>query len=241
MPDPRLIATAYAGAASFDYVAEEQGQRATAARWLERLEAHAGAPRRLLDLGCWVGYLLVEAERRGWHATGVEPSAFAATFARDRLGLDVIEGDLFSHELTGQTFDVVTMNDVIEHLAEPGEALDRAAELLAGGGIVGLLIPDAGSAIARMLGRRWWSVIPTHLQYFTRRSIGVLLRRHGFDVVEIATAPKAFTVRYYLDRLSGYSESGGRAAVAAASRLGVADRLWAPDFRDRMAVIARRR
>jgi hypothetical protein len=79
------------------------------------------------------------------------------------------------------------------------------------------------------------------VHYFTRRSIRALLHRHGFDILDIDTAPKVFTVGYYLQRIAGYSDRAGRALVAAAAATGVADRLWAPDFRDRMAVIARRR
>jgi hypothetical protein len=58
-------------------------------------------------------------------------------------------------------------------------------------------------------------------------------------VVEQDTQPKAFTVRYYLSRIEGYSPAAGRALVRVAERVGVADRLWAPDFRDRMLTIAR--
>ena len=128
---------------------------------------------------------------------------------------------------------------VIEHLRDPGVALDRARAVLRRDGLVGLVLPDAGSAVARAMGRRWLSVIPTHVQYFTRHSIRVLLERHGFAVVSVGTAPKVFTVRYYLQRISGYSERVGEALVAAASAAGVADRAVAPDLRDRMRVIAR--
>ncbi|MDQ3768722.1 MAG: class I SAM-dependent methyltransferase [Actinomycetota bacterium] len=102
-----------------------------------------------------------------------------------------------------------------------------------------LALPDAGSRVARALGARWWSVIPTHVQYFTRGSLATLLGRHGWQVLDVATAPKAFTVRYYLERTGGYSPAAARGLVRAARIARVADRMWAPDFRDRMQVIAR--
>jgi SAM-dependent methyltransferase len=242
MPPGELLEHGYAAAQSDDYVGEEAGQRETARRALERIERHA--PRgALLDLGSWVGFLLAEARDRGWRrVVGVEPSEFASAFARERLGLDeVITADLFDAPLQAGTFDAITMGDVIEHLTEPADALSRIRSQLAPGGVLWLALPDAGSRVARALGRRWWSVLPTHVQYFTRTSLQVLLERSGFEQLEVTTAPKAFTVRYYLGRIGGYSPAAGRALVAAASAVHVADRMWAPDFRDRMAVIARPR
>jgi len=256
MPSDAELSEAYGEAESEDYVEEEAGQRATAAAVLAAVERHvppAGAPgaewipagesrsgRRLLDLGCWVGFLLAEAESRGWEALGVEPSEFASSHARSR-GLDVRTEDLLAASLPAGAFDAVVLGDVIEHLPRPGEALERIARLLAPGGVLVLMVPDAGSRLARAMGRRWWSVIPTHVHYFTRASLRTLLERHGYTVLEVGTQPKAFTVGYYLSRISGYSRPLGRALVAAARRAGLADRLWAPDFRDRMLVIARGR
>ena len=91
------------------------------------------------------------------------------------------------------------------------------------------------------MGARWWSVLPTHVHYFTRDSLATLLRRRGFEPLVIRTAPKAFSVAYYLDRIGGYSRPVANGLVRAAQAAGVAERMWAPDFRDRMAVVARSR
>ena len=239
MPSDAVLSEAYGDAASEDYVDEEAGQRETARRILERVEAHV-APGRLLDLGCWVGFLLAEAGPRGWTAQGVEPSTWASTYARDELGLDVVQDDLFTADLPLGSFDAVVLGDVIEHLPRPVEALERIESLLAPGGVIVMMLPDAGSRLARAMGARWWSVIPTHVQYFTRRSMTTLLQRNGWTPLELRTAPKAFTVKYYLERIGGYSQPLADGLVRGASAAGVAERMWAPDFRDRMLVIARR-
>ena len=250
MPADAVLERAYADAASEDYVSEEAGQRETARRALTRIEAqltpapippHNGGPRHrtLLDLGCWVGFLLAEAGERGWEATGVEPSSFASAYARDRLGLDVRTGDLFATDLPLRHYDAIVMGDVIEHLPRPGDALDRMAELLRPGGIAWMALPDAGSAVARGLRSRWWSVLPPHVQFFTRGSLRTLLESRGWTVLEISSSPKAFSVRYYLERVGGYSPALARLLVRGARAARLADRMWAPDFHDRMAVIAR--
>jgi SAM-dependent methyltransferase len=237
-PTDAELAAAYGEAESEDYVEEEAGQRETARIALDRIERHA-APGKLLDLGCWVGFLLAEARDRGWETLGIEPSEFASAYARDRLALDVRTEDMFEAELPESSCDAVVVADVIEHLVRPADALDRIASLLKPGGVVYLALPNAGSRIARRLGERWWSVIPTHVHYFTRPSLFTLLRRRGFEPLWAGSAPKSFTVRYYLERIGGYSEPAARALAGAAAAAGVADRMWAPDFHDRMAVVAR--
>ena len=240
MPSEESLAEAYGEAESGDYVEEEEGQRATARVVLDRLEP-LEPPRRLLEIGCWVGFLLAEAEQRGLQAQGIEPSDFAAAYARDRLGLEVQHAGLAEAELPGSAFSAVVMADVIEHLIDPGAALRRCRELLAPGGKIALVLPDSGSVLARAMGRRWWSVIPTHVQYFTRSSLALLLEREGYELLAVATSPKAFTVRYYLGRLAGYSGALAATAIGAAERAGLAERIWAPDFGDRMIVVARPR
>jgi SAM-dependent methyltransferase len=237
-PDETNLADAYAEAESGDYVEEEQGQRATARIALDAIERHTHAG-RVLDLGCWVGFLLDEARARGWETVGVEPSQFASAFARDHLGLDVRTADLWSGELEPGSFDAIVLGDVLEHLPEPGQALERIRALSRPRGVLYLALPDAGSRVARIMRGRWWSVIPTHVHYFTRSSLARLLNANGWQVLEQRTAPKAFTVRYYLGRTGGYSPALSRTLVGAAALAGIADRVWAPDFRDRMAVVSR--
>jgi SAM-dependent methyltransferase len=225
------VASLYEEAESSAYEEEEAGQRATALGVLERIERFSRG--RLLDYGCWVGFLASEAARRGWAVVGVEPSRWAAERARSR-GVDVVDSP-------DGPFDAIVLGDVIEHLPDPGAELDRLGALLGPGGVIWIATPDAGSRVARLLGPRWWSVIPTHLHLFNRRSLTRLLERHGFEVLAMGTSPKRFTVAYYLSRLGGYWPPLGRGLVALARAARVAERLWTPDFRDRFEVVARRR
>jgi SAM-dependent methyltransferase len=239
-PSDAELEAAYAEAASDDYVEEEAGQRYSFRSVLERIERYAPERGRILDVGCWVGFLLAEARDRGWReCVGIEPSTVASSYARERLGLDVRTEELFTADLPIGHFDVVVMGDVLEHLTRANAALDRIGELLRPGGLIALELPDAGSRVARLLGPRWWSVIPTHIHYFTRQSAATMLRRHGYEPLFVATDPKSFTVRYYLDKGGGYLPAVSKALIAIAERLGVADRMWTPDFRDRMVMIAR--
>jgi hypothetical protein len=79
-----------------------------------------------------------------------------------------------------------------------------------------------------------------HLQYFTRGSMRRLLEGSGFTVASIRTHAKAFSARYYAERLGGYSPAVERAATRVLQTVHQDRRLVAPDFRDRMEVIATR-
>jgi hypothetical protein len=67
-----------------------------------------------------------------------------------------------------------------------------------------------------------------------------LLEARGFTVQSVRSHAKAFTARYYAERAGAFLPPAGRLATALVERTGRADRLVAPDFRDRMAVIATR-
>lgn len=236
MPPPQSVAAAYGDAADPVSIREEDGQVTTAERGLQWLESVV-PPGRLLDIGCWTGSLLVAARRRGWEPLGVEPSHWAAQRARER-GVDVIEGDLDTADVPPDGFDAVAMCDVLEHLAAPADALTVVRRLLRPHGALYLTVPDAGSPLARAMGRRWWSVLPMHLHYFTRSSMRMVLEHSGFRVVGVRTHAKVFTARYYAERLAGYSRATERAAQSALRATRLADRAVAPNFGDRMQVIA---
>ena len=239
LPSPEAMDEAYTDAADPVSLREEEGQVETARRALADVERVID-PGRVVDIGCWTGSFLVAARERGWDPVGLEPSKWASDRARER-GLDVRTAGIDAHGLDDASFRLVAMCDVLEHLDRPGEAVDTMRSLLERGGALYLTVPDAGSRLARLMGRRWWSVLPMHVQYFTRASLRRLLTDHGFDVVSVRSHAKVFSARYYAERLGGYSPALEKAAVGVVTKVGQADRLVAPDFRDRMAVIAVKR
>jgi 2-polyprenyl-3-methyl-5-hydroxy-6-metoxy-1,4-benzoquinol methylase len=238
-PSEAVLAAAYSDAADPVSVDEEAGQLETARRGLRWVET-AVTPGSLLDIGCWTGSFVAAAQERGWRARGVEPSTWAVERARER-GLDVAVGDLTEPGAANGSLRVVAMCDVIEHLLDVRGAAKTTAGLLEPGGALYLTTPDAGGRLARTMGSRWWSVLPMHVQYFTRTSISRLLTDAGLEVIGIRSHPKVFTATYYAERLGGYSTGLARTAKAVTRRVGMANRLVAPDLHDRMQVLAIKR
>lgn len=234
--DADSVAQAYTDAEDPVSLREEAGQIETARRALIVIEGWT-SPGPILDVGCWTGSLLVAARDRGWRPLGIEPSRWASSRAVER-GIEVKNVEFGPATVDPDSCRVVTACDVLEHLVDPGSMVERAGAWLEPGGVLYLTVPDAGSRLARALGRRWWSVLPMHVQYFTRASMTRLLTDRGFRVVHVGSHAKAFTGRYYAERLGGYHPLLRAVAVRFVGAVGLADRLIAPDFRDRMEVVA---
>jgi SAM-dependent methyltransferase len=150
---------------------------------IARAEVRTG---RALDVGCGTGIFLDGMRRWGWEAHGVEPSAVASAYARERLGLPVLTAELESAGYPAEFFDVVTLWDVLEHVPDPRRTLSAAWRALRPGGLLALSLPNLESVEARWFGRYWagWDA-PRHLALFPRDVLIRLLRETGFGDVEL--------------------------------------------------------
>jgi len=99
-------------------------------RWIQRLSP----PGRLLDVGCGYGLFLERARQNGWHGTGVELSSPEWRYATEHLHLDVLNQSLSDARFADNSFDVVTLWEVIELLLEPEKVLREILRILKPGG-----------------------------------------------------------------------------------------------------------
>ncbi len=151
-----VVLDAYSAVEDETYVEERIGRELTFRHHLHQMERITGPAggRDLLDVGAYIGVFVEVAQAAGWRAQGIEPSAWAASIAQSR-GLDVRAGTLDSPDLAAESFDVVTLWDVIEHLADPATELQRARALLRPGGWLVIHTMDIDAPIARLMGGRW--------------------------------------------------------------------------------------
>jgi SAM-dependent methyltransferase len=181
------------------YVTEAENWRRT---FRDRLRDLPATPGKLLDVGAATGFFVEQARAVGWDATGVEPSEWAAEYARNELGVDVQTGTLESMQFPDGAFDVVTLWEVIEHLQDPRLTLAEIRRILRPGGRLVLSTPDAGSRAARLSGRRWlgWRKVPEHLFFFDRANLDRLLGRAGFKPVRHRYASLTVSAGFALER-----------------------------------------
>jgi len=144
--------------------------------------------KRILEIGCSVGYLLDVLRSEGHLVEGVEPSQNAAEFARSR-GHKVIHGYFEETKIKNHRFDVIVANHVFEHIKNPRQFLLTARRLLSeDSGYLVLLVPNFGSLEAQLLKKYWRFLIENeHYMQYTPVSISDVLSRSGFIVKRIKT------------------------------------------------------
>jgi SAM-dependent methyltransferase len=149
--------------------------------------APPGPQRRMLELGCGAGTLLdLASHRYGWQVTGVEYNATAVRYARRRYRLrNVVRSDLYHVDFPPESFEVVLMCDVIEHVFRPRELIGRIRRWLVPGGLAFFATPNIESASFTRLGAAWDAIGPDeHLYYFSERTLGALLSQVGLRPLE---------------------------------------------------------
>lgn len=149
----------------------------------------------LLDIGCFEGALLSVAKKKGWDVVGVDVDARAAEFVRKTLGLSVVTGTLKDANFPHDSFDAVTLIDVLEHVKNPLETLIEIQRLLKVGGEVVISVPNfpfqyvKEKWIKGMLGKRGSVADMVHLNHFTARMLAFALTQAGLRPVWFGVPP----------------------------------------------------
>ncbi|HOM67670.1 MAG: putative S-adenosylmethionine-dependent methyltransferase [Chloroflexi bacterium ADurb.Bin120] len=143
-------------------------------------------PGKILDIGCATGIFLNEMQKRGWECQGVEPDQTAVDYARRRFGLDVYCGVVEDANLPAESFDVVTLWDVLEHVYDLNSTMAEIKRVLKPGGVIIAILPNA-NAFERYWFKEYWVgwEVPRHYRTFTPKTITDFLAKFGFEDIEI--------------------------------------------------------
>jgi len=153
---------------------------------VEELYLNSLRPGRLLEIGCGAGELLNHLRSLGWEVEGVEPDAQVVGQARRKYGLNIHSGDLASLDFTGENFDVIVINHVIEHLHDPRKILRECHRILKRGGSLVIVTPNTKSLAHRLFQNNWlWLDPPRHLHLFSQANLGRCARSSGFEKAKV--------------------------------------------------------
>lgn len=144
--------------------------------------------RRILDIGSGPGYFLLCGKKRDWQVLGIEPSVQAAAHSRE-LGIEIYE-DFLTEQTVRQldSFDVVYMSEVLEHIPDPTSMLKLSYSLLNNEGLLCIVVPNDYNPFQSTLRKAygyspWWLAPPHHINFFNFDSISHLLTQCGFKII----------------------------------------------------------
>ena len=143
---------------------------------------------KLLDIGCNIGLFLCEARASGFGVTGVELNRECAAYARTHFKLNIHSNYLSNSTFEADSFDVVTMYDVLEHIPDLHRILAQIRRILKPGGLLVVQSPNIGSLMAGLAKSTWsWLSPPDHLYHFTPGSLCILLENAGYNILKVKT------------------------------------------------------
>lgn len=157
----------------------------------------------LLDIGAGSGILIEVARGMGYDASGIEPSVSLQQKAAEK-NLPVQQGTFETMSDPLPNYDVITMIDVIEHLANPRDLLSKVRSSQKSGSLLCISTPDVSSLARRILGWKWWHFRIAHVGYFDRSSLDRLMGVFGYRRILSKRPVWYFKISYVLERLLRY-------------------------------------
>lgn len=210
-PQSDLIIESYSAAEDPAFVAQNKGRIRSFEKVLRKVLAlegrRDGEGQRFLDIGCAGGASLVAAKACGFDPVGVEPSRWMADFGRRTYGVDIHDGILQPGMFPEQSFDFITLWDVLEHIPEPKALLELICRLLRPKGTFVVSYPDFRSVMGRILGDRWPFWLSVHLLYYDRTTIARQLTACGFRIERYLPYFPSLELGYIVERASPYVQA----------------------------------
>ena len=144
--------------------------------------------RSILDIGCAYGFFgeVVKELIPDTEYVGLDISEEAIHYASEKLNLSVIRGNYLDYKVN-EKFTDVCMWGVIEHLQFPDRVIEKIHSDLLPGGRVWITTGNIRALVPRFMRSKWRMIHPpTHLHYFSTRSLSLLLENNGFNVERIS-------------------------------------------------------
>ncbi len=140
---------------------------------------------KVLDIGCGNGRFLLSLLRYGgYELYGTELEGKSADRASRIPQIKLKKGALGENDFSKETFDVITLFHVFEHLAEPERTIDIISKILKKEGVLVMSFPNIDSIQSRIFKGRWLHLDPPrHLFFFTPKDFIELMKNRGFKLI----------------------------------------------------------
>ncbi len=150
------------------------------------IEKKNGVAPRVLDIGCGRAMLLRKLHALGGECTGTEIPAY--TFPEGEKDIRFINGHLSEIGFDSESFDAITIWNVLEHTADPAATLKEIVRILKPGGVFAVAVPNFGSLQRRVFNAHWFHLdLPRHTHHFTEPRLLQLLKDSGLEPLSVQT------------------------------------------------------
>jgi SAM-dependent methyltransferase len=202
--DPELLKQTYTenyfkGEEYVDYIRDKEILQTNFRKRLRSI-FHSIDPSQIanvIEIGCAYGFFaeVLNMERKGIQYVGYDVVKEAINYGTKTLGQNLICGDYLQAKIDKPVSDIF-MWDVIEHLPNPDKFIEKASSELQSGGRIYITTGDIERMIPRFQKAKWRMIHPpSHLQYFSKKTLSLLLERNGFKVKSVSYPPVYRSVR----------------------------------------------
>ena len=200
MIDEKSLIGFYTELEDKEYSEEWEGREKNFRTIIKRLNKMPKPGNKLLDIGAASGIFVKLAEENEYSAEGIEPSSQLAREAKERFGVNIIEGTIDDYDAKTQ-FDIVSLLDLIEHVNDPSDFIRRVSPHVRKGGILVIVTPDIKSIPARIFKNKWWHYRTAHVNFFSLESLTYLMEKYGFVIEKKHRYAWNFSLFYIVSRL----------------------------------------
>jgi 2-polyprenyl-3-methyl-5-hydroxy-6-metoxy-1,4-benzoquinol methylase len=148
----------------------------------------------LFDLGAGWGHFMLTGQMLGYDVYGIEISEQPYLYSKNDLKLPVDHIDFFDMK-EDKKFDIVTMWDVLEHIDKADDVIAKCARITAKDGYIVIQVPQIDSYFAKRHKDNWKMMGLDHVNYFGKKSITQLLKKHGY---EVKTIKSSFEIKLFI-------------------------------------------
>jgi len=144
--------------------------------------------KNVLDIGSGVGTLDLYLAQKNLQVTGIEISQRAVDIARQSqrlLGINKIKfirGDFFQLKIREQ-FPFVICSEVLEHLSNEQQAINKIYRLIKPEGLLLITVPSQNAPLIKLGAIKKFDQVSGHLRRYTLDSLRLLLEKNQFKVI----------------------------------------------------------
>lgn len=230
----------YATGSDETFISQNDARVDTFKKYLKILDSKFPKKGKVLDIGTAGGAFLKAVKEDGWDCEGIEPNRWMAEWAMKRYGVKIHIGTLDDFKGKNEAYDVITLWDVLEHVPNPMNTLEKCNSLLKKEGLLIVNYPDIGSIISKIMRSKWVFLLSVHLYYFDRKTIREYLKKTKFDVLEIKPHFQKLELGYLAQRISPYNKTISKIVTKAVGTAGLS-KVQIPYWLGQTLVIAKKK